>query len=213
MYQRILIAFAASLLITTSVDARSSANSSVKVAAGETLRENLSSVNGSVTVGADADLQGDAETVNGSLSVNDGARTRNLSSVNGSVQVGSRVTVDGDIETVNGTLRVGDQSTVSGNVESVNGSIDLRGAVVERDIEIVNGKVVLDQGTQVQGSIIVRETRGRNNRRRILDIELRGGSSVDGDIIVEDEDRKVRVTLSDGSAVRGEIRGAEVVRE
>ena len=125
--------------------------------------------------------------------------------------MGSRSTAT--VGTVNGTLRIGDQSTISGNVETVNGKIDLRGTTIERNIETVNGGIVLDGGTQVQGNIIVRETRGRNNNRRTLEIELRGGSSVAGDIRVEDDDRKVRVTLSGGSAVHGQIEGAEVVQE
>ena len=73
--------------------------------------------------------------------------------------------------------------------------------------------MVLEAGSQVGGNLIVRESRGRNFWRDALEIELRGGSTVNGDLIVEDEDREVRLILRDGSAVRGEIRGAEVVRE
>ena len=213
--RKIFVTFTALLLITAAANARSSVNKSVNVAPGETLSESVSSVNGSVNVGANAVLQGEAETVNGSLSIDDGCQTRDLSSVNGAVRVGERVQVDGNVSTVNGTLRIGDQSTISGNVETVNGSIDLRGATVERDIETVNGGIVLDQGAIVRGSIIVPATRSRGNKkwRGTLDIELRGGSSVVGDIRVEDEDRKVRVILRDGSTVGGQIQGAEIVRE
>ncbi len=216
MYSKTFAILAAFLLITTAADARSSANSSVRVAAGESLNEDVSSVNGSVTVGADADLQGDAETVNGSVQIEDGARTHNISSVNGGIRIGERVTVDGDIESVNGSLRVGEDSTVSGHVETVNGGIDLSGVTIERSVRTVTGKIVLDRGTRIEGDIVVRESRGWNGwggRRQVQEIELRDGSIVTGDILVEDDERKVRVTLSGGSVVQGRIQGAEVVQE
>ncbi len=213
MYQRTLATLAAFLLITAVAGARSSANSSVRLAAGETLSENLNSVNGSVTVGAEADLRGHAETVNGSVQVGDGARTRDLSSVNGGIRIGDRVTIDGDVESVNGSLRIGDQTTVSGHVETVNGGIDLNGAAIEHDVMTVNGRIVLDQNARVQGNIVVREYRGWSGRRRTLEIHLRDGSNVAGDIVVEDGARKVRVTLSGGAAVQGQIHGAEVIQE
>lgn len=214
MMQRALAIFALGLLITTAADAKSSVNKSVRVAAGEILDESVSSVNGSVDIGSGAEIGGSAKSVNGSVDVGDDARTRSVSSVNGSVDVGDRVSVDGDVTTVNGSLRVGRESTVAGSVETVNGRIDLRGAMVERDLRTKNGGIVLDDGAVVQGDILVESSRNRNRwNKEPLEIKLRGGSSVEGDIRVdEDRSRKVLVILSEGSEVRGQIEGAEVIR-
>lgn len=207
-----LIALAATLVITATAEARSTVNKSIKIGAGETVSDELSSVNGSVTVGSGAVLQDEASTVNGSLTIGDDVQAREISSVNGSVRIGDRATVDGDVSTVNGTLRAG-ESTIQGEVSTVNGTIKLNGSTVERDIMTVNGRITLDRGTRVAGNLIIKETRGRNNWSKPLKIELRGGSVVEGDVIVEDSDRKVEIRLLDGSSVGGKIEGADVVRD
>ena len=212
MFKKWLIALAATLVITATVEARSTVNKSIKIGAGETVSDDLSSVNGSVTVGDGAVLQEEASTVNGSLSIGDDVQAREVSSVNGSVKIGDRVTVDGDASTVNGTLRVG-ESTIQGEVSTVNGTIKLNGSTVERDITTVNGTIKLDQGARVAGNLIIKENRGRNNWTKPLKIELRGGSVIEGDVIVEDSDREVELRLLGGSSVNGKVEGAEVVRD
>lgn len=190
-------------------------NKSIHIDEGETVERGLNSVNGSIKVGASADLQRSAETVNGSISIADDSRTRDLSSVNGTVRVGARVSVDGDLKSVNGSIHAGAGAEVSGGVETVNGSIKLRGATVQEDLRTINGSIVLDQGSRVQGDLIIDDTnsRNRNHRRKPLEIELRDGSVIEGAVDVRDKDRKVIIRMSGGSAVMGEVRGAEVVQE
>lgn len=202
-------------LLISAPFAGATVNKSIRIGDGETVERGLSSVNGSINVGASADLLRSAETVNGSINIDEDAKTRDLSSVNGTVRVGARVTVDGDLSSVNGTIRGGDNSVVTGDVETVNGSIKLNGTTVHKNLRTINGRVVLDQGSSVQGDLIIEDSnsRHRNRHRKPLEIELRAGSTIEGDVDVRDEDRKVIIRLSGGSAVNGEVRGAEVVQE
>ena len=216
MRQRTILYLAIFLfLLVSAAFAGATVNKSIHVDDGETVDRGLTSVNGSITVGSGAELLRSAETVNGSLSVKSEARTRDLSSVNGSVRVGRRVTVDGDLRSVNGTVRSAEETVVTGSVGTVNGTIELDGTTVQEDLQTINGRVVLDRGSRVLGDLVIEDTRSRDwsSRRKPLEIELRGGSVIEGDVDVRDKDRKVIVRLSGGSAVMGQVRGAEVVQE
>jgi hypothetical protein len=96
-------------------------------------------------------------------------------------------------------------------VETINGSIELVHTSVARDIRTVNGRVRLSENSVVAGDLIVVRKRG-NKRRRPLEIELDGGSVIEGDVIVEDPSIVVRVLLSGGSEIRGRVENAEVVK-
>lgn len=216
MRQRVLFCLSTLVLVLASAAlAGGSVNKSIRVGDGETADRALSSVNGSITVGSRAELSGSAETVNGGISVGDDSRTWDLTSVNGRVRIGARVTVDGDLSSVNGSVDSGEESVVTGRVETVNGGIELRGTTVQGDLQTVNGHVVLDRGSRVEGDLVVegRNNHGWTSHQKPLVIELRDGSVVEGDVEVRDEDRKVTVRLSGGSAVNGQVRGAELVRE
>ena len=207
--------FTCLFLLASVAVAKSSVNKSIRVDDGETVDSGLSSVNGAITVGSRAELQRSAETVNGGISVDDDSKTRDLSTVNGSVRVAQRVTVDGDLSSINGTVESGEGTVVTGTVETVNGTIELLGTTVHEDLRTINGRVVLDRGSRVRGDLVIEDTRSRdwNSRRKPLEIELRAGSVIEGDVDVRDKDREVIVRLSGGSAVMGQVRGAEVVNE
>ncbi len=89
--------------------------------------------------------------------------------------------------------------------------IELRQTTVERDVTTINGDIRLTEGSVVKGDIIVGSKIGDSRRKRPLEIELSGGSSVEGHIIVEDPDVKVKVFLRDGSKVLGLVENAEVI--
>jgi len=216
MRPRALVYLATFVFVLASATfAGASVNKSIRVDDGETADRELSSVNGSITVGSRAELQRSAETVNGGISVGDDSKTRDLVAVNGGIRVGDRVSVDGDLRSVNGAVEGGEKTVVTGRVETVNGGIDLRGTTVEGDLRTVNGHVVLDRGSRVLGDLVIegRNNHGRSSHSKPLVIELRDGSVVEGDVDVRDEDRKVVVRLSGGAAVKGQVRGAEVVQE
>jgi len=216
MRPRALIYLATFVFVLASASfAGASVNKSIRVDDGETADHELNSVNGSITVGSRAELQRSAETVNGGIRVGDDSRTRDLVSVNGGIRVGDRVTVDGDLRSVNGSVEAGGETVVTGRLETVNGGIDLRGTKVEGNLQTVNGRVRLDRGSRVQGDLVIegRNNHGWSSHSKPLVIELRDGSVIEGDVDVRDEDRKVVVRLSGGSAVKGQVRGAEVVQE
>ena len=209
-----VVAFAV-LLLAGTFGAQATVNKSIRVDGGETIHRDLSSVNGSIRVGDQADIRGEVSTVNGRIALGDDCRSRELSTVNGSVTIGRNGVVDGDMEAVNGSLRADTGTSIRGNVTTVNGTIDLRGAIVERNVETVNGNISLDDGTVVEGSVIIEDAGRRSwswGKQKALEIEISGGSVVKGNVENLDDEREVLVILRDGSAVEGEILGAEVDR-
>lgn len=209
---RIALAFAASLLINTAY-ADITINKSIRIADGTTTGSSLTSINGSVNIGSGAEVQGGTRTINGGIKVGDDSRTEKLSSINGRLRIGDRVTVDGNLQSINGTIKSGEGTLVTGSIETVNGDVDLAGTTIHKDLETVNGSVILDGESLIQGDLIVKKSRGSNHHeQKPLEITIRRGSVIEGDIEVLDKDRKVVVRLSDGGIVMGEIRGAEVIR-
>jgi DUF4097 and DUF4098 domain-containing protein YvlB len=189
-----------------------SVNRSQYLADGES-SAGMTSVNGSLHIGAGCTVKGGCRSVNGRIEVGTGSKVMGLDTVNGSITVGENVTVDGDAETVNGSINIDSGSRVLGGVDMVNGSLELTGAVVNHDVSTVNGDVRLRDKSSVGGDIIVRKNRGVFSRVRVQEIRVEGGSVVEGGIDVRDRDNRVRVTIDKDSAVRGEIRNAEVIRE
>ncbi|MBN2198972.1 MAG: hypothetical protein JW747_03900 [Candidatus Aminicenantes bacterium] len=210
MSRKKVLAAACAALFLWSCDV--SINRSRHLADGER-SSGMTTVNGSIVIGAGCEVDGGCRTVNGRVAVGDGSRVEDLDTVNGSIVVGDDVTVDGDARTVNGSLKFGPGSKVSGGVSTVNGSITLDNAVVSEDVVTVNGDVRLREKSTVGGDIVIRNRGNVFSRIQSLDIRIEGGSVVEGGIDVRDPDTRVRVYISKDSAVRGEIRNAEVIRE
>jgi len=133
-----------------------------------------------------------------------------LSAVNGLIRTGEGVSVDGDIETVNGAVELGAGSEVSGEVTTANGSIELDQTVVKRDVRTVNGDIKLRDNSVVKGDLVIRDNMGVSTRNRSIHIEVIGGSIIEGDILVK-RDVDVRLILSDGGKVLGQVDGIEVI--
>ena len=98
-------------------------------------------------------------------------------------------------------------------ISTVNGGISLRKTLVQTDITTYNGEVTLLEGSRVLGDLRIKEGRGSKGHQSTLTIRISGGSVVEGDIIVEDDHRPVKVYLSQGGTVRGAVRGAQLIRE
>jgi hypothetical protein len=111
---------------------------------------------------------------------------------------------------VNGSIDLRTATQVLGEVTTINGSIDLRQATVIRGITTVNADIRLQESSVVKGDIVVEHKMGNSTRRRPLEIELSGGSTVEGSIIVENPDIEVKVLLLEGSKVLGRVENAEV---
>lgn len=192
---------------------RISVNRSIYIEDGEKVRHGLSSVNGSVIVGSDCVVIGNCRSVNGRVEIGNDSEVGNLQSVNGRISVGSNVEVDGDIESVNGSIRCDPDTKVSGKIATINGSIDIDKTDIRRIISTYNGHITLTNQSVVRRNIIIRDSKSRSDSRRQLIIRIEDNSIVEGDIVVRDEDKEVKVYLLNGGKVYGKIDGAVVFRE
>jgi len=163
-----------------------------------------------VSIGRGCTVEGPSKSVNGSVKVGDQSRVEDLTTVNGSIRIGEGVTVDGDVESVNGTVDLDSGSGVSGKVASVNGSINLRQSIIQRDVRTVNGDIQLRDHSVVKGDIVIEGKFAGSERSRPIEIEVAGGSIVEGDVVVK-RNVDVRLILSEGGKVLGRVEGAEIV--
>lgn len=190
-------------------DGASTVNGSIRVGDAATVTGDLETVNGSITVGAGSTAY-DVETVNGKIRIDNDASVESASSVNGKVQLGERVTVKEGISTVNGVLAAEAGSRIGGDVEAVNGAIRLYGVSVGGDVKNNNGGMELMNGTDVQGSLIVRKSRGswsqnRRNPRIVIGRDVR----IRGDLVFE---REVDLYVHETAEI-GNMTGVDVKME
>ena len=198
-----------------------SINKSINIEAGSE-RGGATSVNGSISVGENAVVTGGLTTVNGTIRVDDGAtienaktvngkihvarnvKAENLNTVNGSVTVGGTSSVDGDIETVNGRITLETGASVARDLENVNGRIELTAAEVGGHLSTVTGDVSLNEGSVLQGDLIVKKPNNwgwkSNKNSRKPRIVIGPGSRVNGTIELE---REVELFISETAEVGG----------
>ncbi len=210
MHRKICTLLVAFVMIL-GVGCQAGVNRSFRVADGETVDSGFNTVNGSIRVGRDAEVKGSSHTVNGRISVDAGSKIGALATVNGSIKIDDEVAVDGDLDSVNGGVSCGLGTEVEGDVSTVNGDIDLDGTVVDGSLTTVNGAVTLRSKSRVKRDVVIEGKRGSHSRKP-LEVRVLEGSAIEGDVIVRGSKRKVVVVLADGGEVRGEIDGAEVVR-
>lgn len=171
-------------------DGASSVNGSVSVGSGATVNGEVKTVNGTIRVDANAIVQ-DVSTVNGAIRIGEGVQATSAKTVNGSLRIGDNSRISGPVAAVNGRIELGRMSHVDGNVGNVNGEIVLDAAVVESDIETVNGDVLLENGAVVNGDIHIEKPNfswipGKKNRRKPK-IIIGADSRVNGQIVAERE--------------------------
>ncbi len=183
------------------VDGVSSVNGSVDVGVGSTVNGDISTVNGSISMDERAQAE-DIETVNGKIEIGPETVARSLETVNGSIQVGERAAISGSIESVNGRITVGSEAVVAGTVGAVNGQLLIQGAEVG-SLANVNGGMVLESGSIVNGELRVRKPRGSDDDPVV--VEIHSGVRVAGPLVFE---RPVTLRVHENAEL-GEIRGAE----
>ena len=180
----------------------------------DTVTGEVETVNGTIRIGSSSIVE-QVSTVNGSLRLDDGVQAKNLETVNGSVRVGGNSTIDGNIEAVNGKITVGTASVVRGYIENVNGEISLDGAMLEQHIGTVNGDITIDNGSTVQGDIIIEKPGGWGffkKKQRAPRIIIGANSRVEGEIRTE---REIKLYVHDSAeigGVSGEISMDDMVR-
>ncbi|MCH7681865.1 hypothetical protein IID10_21285 [candidate division KSB1 bacterium] len=188
-------------------------NKTIYIEDGDTRSGSLNSVNGSIIIGEQCVVRGSSRSVNGRIEVGRESEVEDLQTVNGKIRIAGDVKIDGDIESVNGSIRCGAGVNVDGRITAINGRIELERTTVERDIHTTNGDITLADNTKVKGDIVIEGRKGRGRDTHRLDIRISGDSVVEGKIIVKDRRRDVRVYLSNGGRVLGEIENAKVVNE
>lgn len=199
-------------IMTITLNAKTTVNKSIHVAEGERLSGGCTTVNGSIVVDEGAEVLGGCTTVNGSITVARNCIVRYLKSVNGTIRVQEETQVESDIESVNGAIQCEQGVRINGDIETVNGAIKLRGTEVEDDVTTYNGAISLSHGSIVHHDIIIKDSKGHNNRREPLRITI-DDSIVEGDIINREDDIEVIVTLRNGGKVKGDIIDAQVEKE
>lgn len=197
------------IYVTASCD-YTSVNSNISIEDGEKVYHDLRSVNGGIYVGDNCQVEGSCQTVNGGIKIGKNSIVEGVQTVNGSIKVYQKVKIEENISSVNGSINI-DNGTIEGDIETINGIINLSNTKIRRDIETVNGNIILDNGSHVKGDIVIKRKSG--NKFHVLKIELLKNSIVDGNIYVEEDDRRVTVYLEKGSKVLGEIINAEIIEK
>ena len=190
-----------------------SVNRTIYIRDGQTVRDSQNTVNGNIIIGKECVVEGDCRTVNGRIEVGSNSQVYDLQTVNGTITVESDVKVEGDLNSVNGSIRCQKGVLVDGEISTVNGSIDLDSTTVKRDVITYNGDITLLKKCLVRGDITVKDSKGKSDHPRRVKIKISGESVVEGDVIVRDEDKEVRVYLSNGGKLNGRVRGAELIQE
>jgi hypothetical protein len=73
--------------------------------------------------------------------------------------------------------------------------------------------VTLEDNSKISGNILIKGKSTRYGKKKAIEITIADGSVVEGDIRVRDPKREVKVILSGGGKVLGEIENAEVVED
>ena len=87
---------------------------------------------------------------------------------------------------------------------------ELEKVIVKRDVRTVHGGIELLDQTVVKGDVVIEGKVVGNERSRPIEIEVAGGSVIEGDVLVK-RNVKVNVILRDGGKVLGRVDGAEVI--
>lgn len=117
----------------------------------------VSNVNGRITLKTAVEAK-TVDTVNGGIIIKDQVSVDSASTVNGSIKAESNFRVRDSLSTVNGSIDVALEGTVGDDISTVNGDISLIGVAVGGDIETKTGDINLLAGTTVAGDIIFQET-------------------------------------------------------
>jgi hypothetical protein len=94
---------------------------------------------------------------------------------------------------------------------TVNGSIHIARTEVGGSLTTVNGSVTLTDTSRVAKDIVIKGKNRRGAKKKPLEITIADGSIVEGNIVVRDPKRQVKVILTGGGKVMGEVENAEVV--
>jgi hypothetical protein len=182
-------------------------NGSVHVAAG-TPSEAAETVNGDIRLDDNATVT-TASTVNGSVHLGAHAAANSVETVNGSIDLDAGAKVSRNADTVNGALRLRDGSEVAGTLTNVNGQITLDAAHVGGGIKTVNGDILINANSHVEGGILVEQEHGFfiHFGVGVPRIVIGPGAVVQGEMRFH---RQVKLYVSDKATI-GAVSGATAI--
>lgn len=188
-----------------------SVNETVYVNDGEVRDKDINSINGGIIIGENCKVYGNCRAVNGTIKVGKNSIVAGLQSVNGQIKVEEKSMVKGNISAVNGRVTLGTGVQLNGELSTINGDIELDQTMVAKNIETVNGDIYLLNGSIVEGDIKIKGKSKWSGDKRKIDIYLREGSQVKGNIETDDENISVKVHVSGESKILGDVINAEIV--
>jgi DUF4097 and DUF4098 domain-containing protein YvlB len=150
-----------------------------------------------------------ASTVNGSVHLGAHAAANSVETVNGSIDLDAGAKVSRNADTVNGALRLRDGSEVAGTLTNVNGQITLDAAHVGGGIKTVNGDILINANSHVEGGILVEQEHGFfiHFGVGVPRIVIGPGAVVQGEMRFH---RQVKLYVSDKATI-GAVSGATAI--
>lgn len=160
---------------------------------------NISSVNGGIDIESGVTAR-HVNTVNGSIELSDRVSIESAETVNGGIDAGSSLVVKDSLETVNGGIQVGELGSIGGSVITVNGDIELARVTVDKNIETVNGDILLTNGTTIRGDLVIEKSGGwfSSIGSDKLVVKIDKSSTVVGTIHLH---KKVKLEIDEGAKV------------
>lgn len=182
-------------------------NGSIKVGHHANVGD-LSTVNGSVKVASDSAV-GDADTVNGSVVFAENVTAKSAETVNGSIKLGGNCKIIGNVETVNGSVTANTGCEIGGNFNTVNGKLKAIQTQIDGDVKMVNGSIILLDGTVVSGDIVIKKNKSFFNKSKGKNPKVVIGKNVKikGDLEFQ---RPVDLYVHDTADVDTDVENAEV---
>jgi DUF4097 and DUF4098 domain-containing protein YvlB len=190
-----------------------SINKDVKIADGHREASDVMSINGSVRVGDDCQIRGVCRSINGFIRIGDRSQVHEVQTVNGPITIGANTVIRRDVQSINGDIECQQGVIVRGDCDTINGSVELDSAIVHGSINTFNGKIELDHHSQILKNLVIHAKGKSKNHRHNLDIYIKNGSCVNGDVIVKGERLNVTVHTSAGGRVLGQVKNANLQEE
>lgn len=124
--------------------------------------------------------------VDGSITLGAASRVAEIHTVDGSITMDSGASCEGDVNSVSGTTLLQSDATIGGDVLSLTGHVDANDAKIHGHIETVSGHVLLSEGTQIDGGIILALPSSKTNetaQKRLPVVVIGAGVVVAGPIV------------------------------
>ncbi len=199
-------------LVLLNLGCKVNINKSIHVQDGRKISSGMATVNGNIHVGSHCMVRGTSRSVNGFIRINENSVTGTLQSVNGNIEVAENVNIKGNVESVNGHIGLNQGANIFGDVKTINGDINARNVKIRNDIETYNGNIELVNESHLMGNIVIKRSKGNQDRQRILKITLKDNSVVEGDIVLLDDHLNVKLYLDKDSTVKGRYPDIEVIK-